>query len=94
MNNRNDDTLKVRMDSMTLDLMERAREFLHLDKSKFIRHSVRRMAEAVIAEHEQTRFSADDWVQFFEMLDRPPKATKRLKKAAQKYKEIARSHEI
>ncbi|MDP8243376.1 MAG: DUF1778 domain-containing protein [Candidatus Hinthialibacter antarcticus] len=94
MNIRNDDTLKVRMDSITLDLMERAREFLHLDKSKFIRHSVRRMAEAVIAEHEQTRFSADDWQQFFQLVENPPEATDRFKKAALKYQEITSEHEI
>ena len=52
-------TFKIRMDSVTLDMMERAREFLHLDKSKFIRQSIRRMAEEVIRECDQTRFSAE-----------------------------------
>ncbi|MEW6237127.1 MAG: DUF1778 domain-containing protein [Candidatus Omnitrophota bacterium] len=88
MDNRKADTLKVRMDAMTLDMMERARAFLKLDKSKFIRQSIRRMAEAVIAEHEKTRFSKEDWHRFFEMLDNPPEPTDRLKYAAQKYREI------
>ncbi|MBI1389500.1 MAG: DUF1778 domain-containing protein [bacterium] len=52
MRNRMDYSLKVCIDPDTFALMEQARAYLNLDKSKFVRQSVRRMAEAVIAEHE------------------------------------------
>lgn len=88
MNTVKNDTLKIRMDSITLDLMERARAYLNLDKSKFIRQSVHEMANSVIAEHEQTRFSREDWQAFFDMIDNPPELTRRFKKAAKKYREL------
>lgn len=91
---RKDDTLKVRMDAVTLDMMEKARTYLKLDKSKFIRESVRQMAQATLAEYEQTRFSVEDWHAFFDMLDNPPEPTVRMKKAALKYREIVRENEI
>lgn len=90
MDMRKDDTLKVRMDTVTLDMMEKARRYLNLDKSKFIRQSVQQMAQTVIAEREQTRFNTEDWHAFFEMLDAPPEPTERMKKAALKYQEITR----
>lgn len=82
------DILKVRIDTVTLQLLERARVYVELDKSKFIRQSIREKAEAIIAEHEKTRFSADDWQLFFEMVDNPPEPTERMKKAALMYKKI------
>jgi len=85
---RKDDTLKVRMDAVTLHLLEKARGYVDLNKSKFIRMSVREKAEAIITEHDKTAFSADDWHQFFDMIDHPPKPTARMKKAAKKYKDI------
>ncbi len=91
---RKEDTLKIRMDAITIELMERARTYLKLDKSKFIRQSIRQMAQTVIAEQEQTRFSEEDWHTFFEMIENPPEPTDRMKKAAQKYCEIIRGHEI
>lgn len=89
-----DDTLKIRMDAVTADLMERARSYVKLDKSKFVRHSIREKAEAIIAEHEKTQFSQEDWYMFFDMLDNPPEPTERMKKAAKKYKEITASHVV
>lgn len=89
-----DDTVKFRMDAVTADLMERARSYVKLDKSKFIRHSIREKAEAIIAEHEKTLFSQEDWYMFFEMLDNPSAPTERMKKAAEKYKEITASHVV
>lgn len=86
--NKKDDTLKIRIDAITADLMERARSYVKLDKSKFIRHSIREKAEEIIAEHEKTIFSQEDWYVFFDMLDNPPEPTERMKKAAQKYKNI------
>ena len=83
-----DDTLKIRMDQPTLHLMETARRYLKLDKSKFIRQSIREKAESVIAEHERTRFSAADWDMFFALLDQPAEPTARMEKAARKYREI------
>lgn len=80
--------LKIRMDVATLQLLEQARSHVGLDKSKFIRQSVREKAQAVIAEHEQTQFSADDWRLFFELLDNPPEPTERMKKALQTYNNI------
>ena len=82
------DVLKVRMDLATLQMLEQARQYIGLDKSKFIRQSVREKAEAVIAEHQQTRFSQEDWHMFFELLDHPPEPTERMKKALQTYNRI------
>ena len=85
---RKDNTLKLRMDSMTLNLLERARTYVDINKSKFIRQSIREKAEAIIAEYEKTRFTAEDWRMFFDMLDNPPAPTGRMRKAAEKYREI------
>jgi uncharacterized protein (DUF1778 family) len=82
------DVLKVRMDIATIQLLEQARSYVGLDKSKFIRESIREKAQAVIAEHEQTRFNAEDWRLFFELLDNPPEPTERMKKALQTYNNI------
>ncbi|MBP0615702.1 DUF1778 domain-containing protein [Jiella mangrovi] len=84
------DMLKVRMDAVTLSMMDTARAYLKLDKSKFIRESVREKAEAVIAEHQKTRFSAEDWTAFFGALDTPVAPTPRMKKAATKFRELQR----
>ncbi len=82
------DTLKVRMDAATLRLMETARAYVKLDKSKFIRESVREKARTVIAERQRTVFSAEDWTLFFEMLERPPEPTERMKRAGQTLRDI------
>lgn len=91
---RKDDTIKLRMDATTSSLMERARSYVKLDKSKFIRHSIREKAEAIIAEHEKTLFAQEDWLMFFDMIDNPPEPTERMKNAAQKYKDIAAPHAV
>lgn len=82
------EVLKIRMDAVTLQLLERARSYVDLDKSKFIRQSIREKAESVISEHEKTRFSTEDWQMFFAMLDNPPEPTERMKKAALTYQRI------
>ena len=82
------DVLKIRIDTVTLQLLEQARNYVDLDKSKFIRQSIREKAEAIIADHEQTRFNAEDWQMFFDMLDNPPEPTERMKKALQTYNKI------
>ncbi|MBF0233627.1 MAG: DUF1778 domain-containing protein [Desulfamplus sp.] len=89
-----DNTLKFRMDAVTADLMERARSYVNLDKSKFVRHSIREKAEAIIAEYETTKFTQEDWYIFFDMLDNPSKPTERMKRAADKYKEITESNAV
>lgn len=89
-----DDMLKVRMDSITLDLLERASTYVDLNKSKFIRQCIREKAVAIIAEHEKTRFTEEDWRMFFDMLDNPPEPTDRMKKAARKYREITGANGI
>lgn len=89
-----DDTLKLRMDATTAELMERARGYVKLDKSKFVRHSIREKAEAIIAQHEKTTFTEEDWHVFFDMIENPPEPNERLKKAAEKYKEITASHAV
>ncbi len=81
-------TVKLRLDNITLNLLEQARTSVDLNKSKFIRQSIREKAESIIAEHEKTRFTQEDWHQFFDMLDNPPEPTERMKKAANKYQEI------
>jgi uncharacterized protein (DUF1778 family) len=89
-----DDMLKVRMDSITLDLLERASTYVDLNKSKFIRQCIREKAVAIIAEHEKNRFTEEDWRMFFDMLDNPPEPTDRMKKAARKYREITGANGI
>ncbi len=89
--NTHDTTIKFRLDSLTSELLDRARGYTKLDKSKFIRQSVREKAEAVIAEHEKTQFSQEDWHMFFENLDNPSEPTARMKKAAQKHSEITQN---
>lgn len=88
------DTVKVRMDTSTLGLLERARKYVDLNKSKFIRLSVQEKASKIIAEHEKTLFNANDWRAFFDMLEKPGKPTARMKKAAKKYLAIIESDEI
>lgn len=85
---RKDDTLKIRMDAATLGLLERARGYAGVNKSRFIRESIQEKAEAIIAEHEKTSFAAKDWRMFFDLLDNPPAPTGRMKKAAAKYRKI------
>jgi uncharacterized protein (DUF1778 family) len=82
------DVIKIRIDQATQKLLEQARAYLNLDKSKFIRQSIQEKAQAVIAEHETTRFCASDWEMFFDMIDNPPEPTERMKKAAKLYKKI------
>ncbi|MCB8840032.1 DUF1778 domain-containing protein [Aurantimonas sp. VKM B-3413] len=82
------DMLKVRMDAATLSMMDTARAYLNLDKSKFIRESVREKAESVIAQHQKTQFSPGDWAAFFGALDAPAAPTRRMTKAAQKFRDI------
>lgn len=84
-----DDALKVRMDGETLAMMDAARAYLNLDKSKFIRESVREKAAAVIAEHERTRFTGGDWLSFFAALEQPAPPTERMRKAAKKFRDIS-----
>ena len=86
--------LKIRIDAPTLKLLERARTYVEVNKSQFIRQSIREKAEAVIAEHENTVFSEEDWYMFFDLIDNPPTATAAMKKAAQKYREIIASDAI
>lgn len=80
--------LKIRIDTTTLALLEKARCYVDLDKSKFIRQSICEKAASIIAEHEKTHFNAQDWQMFFEMLEKPPEPTERMKKAALTYKKI------
>ncbi len=91
---RKDDTLKIRMDRATLNLLERARTYIDVNKSTFIRQSIQEKAAAVIAENEKTRFTKADWSRFFDMIDHPPEPTVRMKKAARKYRAIASSNEV
>lgn len=92
--NTKSDVVKVRMDSNILQLLEQARAYVNLDKSKFIRQSIQEKAEAIIAEHEITHFNKDDWALFFSMLDNPPEPTDRMKKAAKLYQKITDLNEI
>ncbi|MGR3221011.1 MAG: type II toxin-antitoxin system TacA family antitoxin [Candidatus Anammoxibacter sp.] len=86
--------LKVRMDDPTLELIERAREYVSLNKSKFIRLSVREKATEIIAQHEKTLFNDNDWRTFFDMLENPQKPTARMKKPTNKYNKIVTSDEV
>lgn len=83
-----DNTIKFRIDESTLGLLDRASEYMSLNKSKFIRQCIREKSEAVIAQHDKTQFSEKDWMMFFDMLDHPSATTDRMKKAQKKYNEI------
>ena len=82
------------MDAVTLQFLEQARNYVNLDKSKFIRQSIREKAQIIIAEHEKTRFDGSDWEMFFAMLDNPPEPSERMKKAALTYKKITAADEF
>ena len=82
------------MDRATSDLLERARHYVKLDRSKFIRQSVREKAETVIAKYEKTHFTAEDWTAFFDMLDHPATPTDRMKRAVGKYRIITSSDAV
>jgi uncharacterized protein (DUF1778 family) len=79
------------LDSATSTLLERASGYIGLDRSKFIRESIREKALAVIAEHEKTTFTENDWKMFFSLLENPPEPTEAMKNAAQKYKSLIAS---
>lgn len=83
------DVVRVRIDAGTLALMDRARAHVHLDKSKFIRESVREKATTVLSEQQRTLFSEADWLAFFDRLSAPAEPTARMVKAAQKLKDLA-----
>ena len=89
-----DNALKLRMDTMTMEMLERARAYVDLDKSKFIRQSIREKAESILSQHEKTLFSEQDWHMFFDMIEHPPEPTERMSKAAKLYQEIASSDEV
>jgi len=88
------EVVKVRIDNATQQLLDQARAYVNLDKSKFIRQSIQEKAQAVIAEHETTRFTREDWDMFFDMVDNPPEPTERMKKAAKLYKKMIDENEI
>ena len=83
---------KFRLDRTTSALLERASGYSGLDKSKFIRESIREKALAIIEEHEKTTFTENDWRMFFSLLENPPEPTEAMKNAAQKYKSLIASH--
>jgi uncharacterized protein (DUF1778 family) len=83
---------KFRLDSITSDLLERASGYIGLDKSKFIRESIREKALTIIEEHEKTTFTQNDWRMFFSLLENPPEPTQAMKNAAQKYRSLIASH--
>ena len=85
---------KFRLDSITSDLLERAKAYTKLNKSTFIRESIREKAQAVILEHEKTAFKRSDWEMFFNLLNNPASPTSRMKKAARKYKSIVRQNAV
>ncbi len=87
-NTNKQNVLKVRMDGVTLQLLEQARQYLGLDKSKFTRQSIREKASQIISEHEQTQFTDQDWQQFFDLLDNPPEPSARMKKGLKTYEQI------
>lgn len=89
-----DNTIKLRIDDLTLELLDRATKYTGLNKSKFIRQSIREKAETIIAEHEKTNFTEADWKMFFSLLDQPIEATDRMKKARKKYSEIVSNNQV
>jgi hypothetical protein len=53
--------VKFRIDPATASLMERAYHYVEMNKSQFVRLSVREKAKAILAYHEETCFSVEDW---------------------------------
>ena len=84
-----DQQIKLRIDAPTLKLMERAKNYLGTNKSKFIRESIREKATSIIAAHEKTTFSKEDWGLFFQVLDDPIKTSERFKRAAKTHKMVS-----
>lgn len=82
------------MDDQTIKLLERASSYVDLNKSKFIRFSIQEKAKEIISEYEETEFGTQDWRMFFDMVEKPFTPTKRMKKAAAKYREIIANNEI
>jgi uncharacterized protein (DUF1778 family) len=72
---------KFRLDSVTADLLERAKNHTKLNKSR----SIREKAQAVILEHEKTAFTRSDWEMFFDLLENPAAPTAKMRKAASFY---------
>lgn len=91
---RKSEDFKFRLDRLTLELLMRAKDYIGLDKSKFIRESIRQMAQAVISEHEKTIFTEQDWRMFFALINKPEAPTARMKKAAEKYKAITGDYAV
>ena len=65
-----------------------------IDNVKITKNRYQSLVEAIIAQHEKTTFTEEDWHVFFDMIDNPPEPTDRMKKAAEKYKEITASHAV
>jgi len=55
---------------------------------------VREKAKEILAQHEKTLFSTDDWRGFFKMLENTHEPSARMKNAHRKYKKIIASNEI
>ena len=83
------EAIRVRVDAATLDLMEQARAYVKLDKSKFIRESIREKATAIVADRARTHFTPNDWRSFFAMIDNPPDPTDRMRRAVDTLDRIA-----
>lgn len=79
---------KLRLDSVTAELVEKACAYANTKKSEFFRRSAREKAELIISEHEKTHFSSEDWSMFFDMVETTPEPTERMKQARSKYEEI------
>jgi uncharacterized protein (DUF1778 family) len=81
----------LRLDSTTSDLPERASGYIGLDKSQFIRESIREKAQAIIEEREKTMFTENDWRMFFSLRDNLPEPTEAMKRAAEAYESLITS---
>jgi uncharacterized protein (DUF1778 family) len=80
--------VNIQIDPETLRLLDCAKTYLAIDRNDFIRLSIREKAESIISAQEQTRFTTDDWGNFFALLDNPSEPTARMKKAKIVYKNI------
>jgi len=86
---RKDNSVKIRFDAPTLSLLEKAGSLTGMDRSKFVRFSVRSIATEIIAQHEKTVFGEGDWRTFFNMLSQSnQEPSPRVKKAADRYQHI------
>lgn len=79
--------LQVRVDSHSLDMIERAANLSHQSVSDFVLDQVLAAANKVITEQEKITLPEADWQLFFDALMNPPKPNRALKSAFKRFRD-------